>query len=238
MLTLAVSAQDGNSLTTPGISRSEPIALRVVSNEDLLSQLYLREITLRRRFEEVINQLEQVRTDLQIHSSQKGPSAADSTAKNQEAIAITTCATRSTDTLRRQNTELQSIADGFSIIIQQLINNAVPPAQVATEMREQILLPIQKVITQELPAAERTLGRFRAVAMEGEPTGELITESETDVAELVASLRQILEHVRDMAEFHEAIRDLKAILEEQQKIQDETKALQKRNLIDRLKLRK
>jgi hypothetical protein len=37
-----------------------------------------------------------------------------------------------------------------------------------------------------------------------------------------------------MAEFHEALRDLKAILDEQQKTLDETKRLQKSQLIDLL----
>jgi len=42
----------------------------------------------------------------------------------------------------------------------------------------------------------------------------------------------VLENVRDMAEFHEALRDLKAILDELQKNREETKKLQKNQLID------
>jgi hypothetical protein len=235
-LTLLVTAQDGNTLTTPGISRSEPMLFRIVSAEDLLSQLYLREVTLRRRFEEVISQLEQIQTDLNVHVPRTESSGTTTTRSDQDKIAVSTTAARSGDNLRRQATELQSITEGFDNIIQQLVNNAVPPAQAAETMRTQILSPMQKVTLTQIPTADRALSDFRVAAQEDRVTRELIVRSADSVSSVIKALRQILENVRDMAEFHEAIRDLKAIYEEQQRIHEETKALQKRNLIDRLKL--
>ena len=52
---------------------------------------------------------------------------------------------------------------------------------------------------------------------------------------MIASLNQILDSVRDMAEFHEALRDLKAIYDNQIQIQEGTKQLQKRDVLDKLK---
>ena len=237
-LTLAVVAEDGNVATGPGVTRSEPMVFRIVSNEELLSLLYTREIALRRRFEEVIAQLEQVRDDLVFHQSaaERLDSNDASLVKAEDGAAVLTCATRSANTLRRQTNELDSISDGFEGIIEQLLNNSIPPQQLAENMRRQILQPMRDAGGQPMADADRVIGNFRVAAMDRSRLGPLVTESADRVSDVITQLKLILENVRDMAEFHEALRDLKAILEEQQKLLEETRALQKRNLIDKLKL--
>jgi hypothetical protein len=83
-----------------------------------------------------------------------------------------------------------------------------------------------------MPSADRTVGAFRVAAQDGQKLEELVRLSRTEVSNVVASLKLILENVRDMAEFHEALRDLKAILDEQQKNLEQTRKLQKNQLID------
>ncbi|MEZ6039030.1 MAG: hypothetical protein R3C20_00895 [Planctomycetaceae bacterium] len=235
-LTLAVTASDSNVMTGPGESRSEPMVFRIVSNEELLSLLYTREIALRRRFEEVISELDQLQQDLNFHQSVASRLENATDRKAEDDAAVTTCATRAGNTLRRQGNELTSIADGFDEIISQLLNNAIPPQQLAMNMRDEILMPIRRVTKTPLSNADRTISEFRVAAMDRKPVTRLISDSAAQVSAMISTLRTILENVRDMAEFHEALRDLKSILEEQQKILDETRALQKRNLIDKLKL--
>jgi hypothetical protein len=237
-LTLAISAADGNTLTGPGISRSEPMVFRIVSNEDLLSLLYTREITLRRRLEEVISQLQQIRDDLQFHQevAQRVDSDDASRIRPEDRTALSTCATRSGNSLRRQANELSSVAEGFDDIVRQLINNAIPPQQLAENMRNDILTPLQQLTDQLLPEADRVLSEFRVKALASQKSEALVRAATQQVEVVITRLNQILESVRDLAEFHEALRDLKAILEDQQRLTDEIKALQKRNLIDKLKL--
>lgn len=235
-LTLAVTAVDGNDLTVPGVTRSEPMVFRIVSNEDLLSLLYTREITLRRRLEEVISQLEQIRDDLQFHQevARRVDSGNTAEIRPEDSVALITCASRSANSLRRQTNELKSIAEGFGEIVQQLINNAIPPQQLAQNMRDQILLPMLRVSEQPMLEADRALGEFAASGRSDQPKEPLVRSSEARVSAVIVPLKQILESVRDLAEFHEAIRDLKAILEDQQRLTDEIKAMQKRALIDKL----
>lgn len=237
-LTLAVSATDGNTLTGPGVSRSEPLVFRIVSNEDLLSLLYTREITLRRRLEEVVSQLEQIRSDLVFHQevAHRADSGSQPATQTEDRAGIATCANRSGNNLRRQANELKSIAAGFDEIVQQLINNAIPPQQLAENMRRDILLPLQQTAEQPVLETDRALSSFRVAAQAGQPTEQLIQAATQQVSRMITRLKQILESVRDMAEFHEAVRDLKAILEDQQRLTEEIKALQKRNLIEKLKL--
>lgn len=232
-LTLSLIASDTKVVPSRGTTRSEPMLFRIVSIEELLSLLYTREIGLRGRFEEVIKQLEELSGDLQFHQSiAERAEAAGASASQEDMVSLTTCATRSGNNLRRQTNELNSIAEGFEEVVKQLVNNAVPPQQLAENMRTGIVEPLRAVSEDMLPLADRSIGAFRVAAQSSQPAVPLIEKSRNDVQQVILSLRAILENVRDMAEFHEALRDLKAILDEQQKNLEQTKKLQKNQLID------
>lgn len=234
-LTLAIVASDGCEIGAVNTARSEPAVFRVVSNEELLSLLYTREINLRRRFEEVIRELQDVRQDLSFHQevARRIEMAADQ-AKPEDRASLTMAATRSGNILRRQTNELRSIQEGFGGIIRQLINNAIPPAQLSETMKKNILLPLREVVQDDLPRADRVISRFRVAATGRQNSVDLLAESEQEVGTVIAKLRRVLEDVRDMAEFHEVLSDLRAMQEEQKRILRDTKQLKRQRLIDEL----
>lgn len=231
-LSIALTATDGCEIGDPNMTRSDPGIFRIVSDDELLSLLYTREINLRRRFEASLRELEQVRDDLAFHEqvARRIETSGDQ-ARPEDHSGLTTCATQGGNTLRRQVNELKSILQGFQGIIRQLINNAVPLAQSDT-MQKNIVRPLQAAIDQDVPKADRALGRFRVAAVSQEPAVALVAESEQQVGQLITRLRQILEHVRNMAEFHEALSDLRAVQEEQKRIQQDTRKLYRQQLID------
>jgi hypothetical protein len=232
-LTLSVLATDQKPGPAPGVTRSEPMIFRIVSIEELLSLLYTREIALRSRFEEVIAQLEELNNDLQFHQDVAARvDAAAGNSAQEDRISLNTCATRSGNSLRRQANELNAIIEGFETIVRQLINNAIPPQQLAENMRSDIVNPLRFVSSDLIVAADNSVSAFRVAAAEGRSTEPLVLQSRQQVSLVISSLKQILENVRDLAEFHEALRDLKAILDEQQQILDNTKKLQKSQLFD------
>ncbi|MGB4737412.1 MAG: hypothetical protein WBH50_04440, partial [Fuerstiella sp.] len=214
------------------VSRAEPVVFRIVSNEELLSVLYSREVNLRRQFEELIQKLEQVRDDLQFNQAlaDRIEAAAAGSVSPEDRVGLTECARRSGDTLRRQDNELQAIVASFEEIVEQLINNAIPPQQLAENMRTSIVAPMKAVSETLMVTADRSISRFRVAASGGQPAAELLSASISDVTSVVFELRRILENVRDMAEFHEVLSDLNDILEEQQRIQKETNIQQIKNL--------
>jgi hypothetical protein len=234
-LTLSVVASDDNQLPAPAVTRSEPMLFRIVSNEELLSLLYTREISLRNRFEEVIAQLEEVRDDLQFHSDVARRVDADAAAASAEDRAsLNTSATRSGNNLRRQTNELNSIVEGFEEIAEQLENNAIPQ-QPWKVMRELIVAPLQQVTDEMIPTADRAVSAFRVAAMDAQPTELLVNRSGEKVSEVIATLKLILENVRDMAEFHELLKEGKAIEDKLEELMQNMKDLQKRELLEKLK---
>ena len=68
-LTLTVVAEDADNLNGPHVARSQKFSFKIVSNEELLSLLYQRELNLRRRFEQIIAEVKQTRADLILHRS-------------------------------------------------------------------------------------------------------------------------------------------------------------------------
>ena len=126
--------------------------------------------------------------------------------------------------------KLTSIAESFESIKQELINNAIPPKTLADRMDEKIVKPIFAAIDGSMAEVDRSLSHFRVDAIAKKPVAKKVVECETQVADTVAELKLILEEVHDMSELHEALSDLKDILEEHRRIMKETKSEQIKRL--------
>lgn len=232
-LAITILATDECNLPVANESQAEPMVFRIVSNEELLSLMYSQELALRRRFEEVIRKLEQIESDLIFHqdiAKRLDENTSSTAQKTADVASLNRCADSASNTLRRQKNELDAINEAFREIAQQLLNNAIPPKQLADNMQSQIIRPLQDVSDKAIDEADRSVSRFRVAAMKGLATRELIPAAQKDIRKIINSLKTILDEVRDMAEFHEALSDLKNILEDQKRIMDETKRQQIKNL--------
>jgi hypothetical protein len=233
-LTLSVAASDSNPLTGGSLARSTPLPFRIVSDDELLSLLYTREIALRSRFEELIARVEEVRKDLQFHSAAATRiDTAGAAATREDLAAIDSCGGRSVNSLRRQANELNALIEAFEEILQQLVNNAIPLHN-AEAMQVGIVDPLKRIRDTGMPAADRAVAAVRAAALASQPLLPPVQQAENVLAELINTMQGILESVRDLAEFHEAVRDLQQLSEEQKKVLEETKRLQKNQLFDDL----
>ena len=76
--------------------------------------------------------------------------------------------------------------------------------------------------------------QFRVAAKAPQASAALVTKSENEVGRVIARLKQVLENVRDMAEFHEVLSDLRALREVQKQIYQDTKRLKRQTLIEDL----
>lgn len=237
-LAITILATDECNFPTANESQAEPMVFRIVSNEELLSLMYSQELALRRRFEEVIGKLEQIESDLIFHQDianrlderSGDEESGTESQKTADVASLNRCAESAGNTLRRQKNELDALNEAFREIAQQLINNAIPPKQLADNMQSQIIQPLQNVSDKAIDEADRSVSRFRVASAKGLTTKDLIPTAQKDVRTIIDRLKTILDEVRDMAEFHEALSDLKSILEDQKRLMDETKRQQIKNL--------
>lgn len=237
-LALTILATDGCTIPKPNTTQAEPAVFRIVSPEELLSLLYSRELNQRGRFEDVIVALTRIQEDLTFHLDiARRIEAADvETASPEDLRGLSGCARESGDSLRRQNNELKSIIESFEEIRAELINNSISPKERADDMKYKIIDPLQNVRTGLLDKADRSVSRFRVAATSGKPSAAVMTESIEDVTNTIVRLREILENVRDMAEFHELYQEGKYIYEDILKLWEQTKELQRKRAIEKLKL--
>ena len=232
-LILSVYAEDADDVHGPNIGRSQKFEFKIVSNEELLSLLYAREINLRRRFEEVIRQVQEVRDDLAKNRSRLNelPNA-DASQAGSIRTRIAATASRSLNTVRKNNNECRSVEAAFGDIVEELVNNAVPPRSVSDEMRRAIVQPLHAINEQHFPAVDTVLGSLKLAVERDAVTSQHFDESIVAIDAMLSRMRVLLDEIKELAELHEIVSDLKRLIDAQRDLLEKTKAQQKRKLFE------
>jgi hypothetical protein len=173
-LTLTVYAQDGDNLTGPHTNRGEQYAFQIVSEEELLSLLYARELNLRRRFEQIISEIEGTQKDLILHRTRveegrKLKNSPPESGKEKDRdmqlreldTAVAVCAERSLHQIRKNAGENAAIEDSFKAILEELVNNSVHTRQMVDRIEGLIVRPLTEINQSDFPASDQTLGLFK-----------------------------------------------------------------------------
>ena len=244
-LILSVAADDGDNINGPHRSRGEEYAFQIVSDEDLLALLYVKEVNLRERFERIIAELETVQKDLIEHrgrakeppanGSRGGKPTGDTESFGDLQTAVAVCAVRSLHQIRKNSVETASIEESFRGLLEELVNNAVHTQQMAERIGERIVRPLHTANEKDFPAADEAVGLFKLeVDAQRDPVPQ-IDASIRAVANVITRLKSALAEMQDLVKFHEAIARLQKLIKDQDQIIDETKQEQKRTRLKELK---
>lgn len=243
-LIVSILAEDGDNLNGPHRRRSEEYHFEIVSNEELLSLLYVKEVNLRERFEKLIGELEKVQKDLVDHRGRaaerkrleaagKLPASGEDLNELQTAIQI--CAVRSLHQVRKNSVETFSVEDSFRGLLEELVNNAVHTQQMVSRIGTLIVVPLHTANERDFPAADEAIGLFKLAADGREDSVPRIDESLRTVGTVIARLKAALNEMKDLVKFHEAISRLQGMIKEQEQITDSTKQEQKNKRLKELK---
>ncbi len=245
-LTLTVYAEDGDNLNGPHTSRGEQYVFQIVSDEDLLSILYSRELNLRRRFEQIITEVEGTQKDLILHRTRVDEAAAlrnraaePGTDRDRELreleTAIAVCAERSLHQIRKNAGETAAIEDSFRAILEELVNNAVHTRQMVDRLDGLIVKPLGSINQNDFPASDQALGLFKLANDKGENPAPRIDQAADSLGVMLAHMRAVLNEMEDLVKFHEAVQRLKRIIEDEEKIGEDTRDLRKKQRLKELK---
>ena len=242
-LVLSVVATDEDNLNGPHRSRGERYVFKVVSNEELQSLLYQRELNLRAQFERIITETKQTQQDLILHRSRidarkrlladKEESEATETAKRirEISIEVTACAERSLHAVRKNANETASVELSFRDIREELVNNGLHTPQTLERIDDRIVKPLGLINTQDFPAVDEALGVFRLTNERGNDATQAIDHSVEMLRGMIARMERVLAEMEKLKEFQKAVEELKLILEQQQGLLDRTKKERKRKLL-------
>ncbi|QDV30716.1 hypothetical protein Spb1_26500 [Planctopirus ephydatiae] len=230
-LTINTVAADANDVADvgPNVGRGQRFVFSIVSPEELLSILYAREINERKRFEQLISEVQRLRDDLVRHrdmiaASRSEPPPAD---KNELLQSIAGCGERSLYAIRQAAQSTDSVRQTFREIREELVNNSVDTPQMLDRIDRKIVDPLSRLMDQDFPSIDATIGLFRLANEQGSDPTAPVEDAILQIQGLLETLDQVLLEMRKLETFHEALELLKAIIGEQDDLAEKTKQRRK-----------
>ena len=252
-LILNVRARDRFNLkgSEPHEGAGQIYTLDVVTPEELLAQLEVREIGLRRRMEQVVEEMNQLRDSLLRFKASLSPMAANKDAaelgeegaKTPEDIARAKIAlrrsriTQAINQCEKSTQETLGVALGFETIREELINNRVDTEDRKKRLKEQIADPLKTICATSFPALDNQLKALdealEKLATAGPPEN-VADDALTQATDTIAELDAVLQKMLDLETFNELLDIVRDLLGDQEKLIDRTKAERKRQALEEL----
>ena len=258
-LFLTVQSEDKYDLAGgPHLGSGERYQLEVVTPDELLARLEVREIQLRRRFEQTLDELGQMRDSLLRIKPSLAPGG-DATAEPEELdpdapqLTPQQAAERAAELrlLRVQRALQQSqksaqetlgIAEGFAAIREELINNRVDTEERKVRLKDQIADPLRGIASTEFPRLDQLLGELEAKLRQSSappadpaPLGAATDDVLEQTNETIAQLEAVLKKMLDLETYNELVDLVRDLMRDQETLRDRTSQERKRQALEDLK---
>jgi hypothetical protein len=257
-LILHLRARDRFNLngSEPHEGTGQIYTLDVVTPDELLSQLEVREIGLRRRMEQIVDEMNQLRdslvrlknslapavpgaADLEELTDDEGKAARSPEEKKRAQIALRRSrVTQAINQSEKSNQETLGVALGFELIREELINNRVDTEDRKKRLKEQIADPLKVICATSFPALDGQLKNLdEALEKLGtaDPPANLADEALEQATDTIAELDAVLQRMLDLETFNELLDIVRDLIADQEKLIDKTKTERKRQALEDLK---
>ena len=246
-LAIAVFAEDGDDLTGPHGTHSVAVTYEIVSEEELLSRLYGRELNLRERFERILEETKATRADLAAHQAplneyeqmrREPAGAGDAAARTQRMDELQDAVIGSVERARqgvgKNHNETRSVEQGFRDIREEMVNNVVDTPESLSRLDEKLILPLHGINETDFPGVDDELGLYRLALGENRDAAGLLDETLDRMDLMILHMEQVLTEMRRMETFKELVELLKAIKAQQDALKEETERERKRRILEGL----
>ena len=246
-LGLQVSASDFFDLDKDAhLGQGQTKQLNVVSDDELLVLLDRKELELRKRLEQIMFELEQLKTSLQQLPTESNAATTSGTTATGMVSSITSQETDEEKERRarmlvlrsqqavlqgdKSQQELSGVAANVENLRQQLSNNRIDSYDRQRRLREKVFSPLQDLLASEYEELASDLAALQKAAIAGKSTDEALV-AEASAAEVLAKLAQIKENMMDIESFNEIIDLVRSLLEDQEKLLNETEEEQRKRIL-------
>ena len=231
------------------IGRSTPIQLSVVTEDQFLILLDRREAAMRRRLEQIISELGQLR-DLLILTNknnnqvqEQAEEETSGTAEGKETPAQTRSrilllrSQQASAQVSKSEGELKGVLSEISMLVAELINNRIDSKDRRERLGQKIKIPLEalleskwKPFAMQISQLEGTIGKLTA-----EELSVQIDQSVANNNDIIAILNAILADMIEIQDLNEIIDRVRGLLDQQSKYLDRSKQEQKKSTLDLLK---
>lgn len=237
------------------VGRSTPIQLSVVTQDQFLVLVDRREAAMRRRLEQIINELGQLRDLLVLTNKNNKPSEGKNpdqpsdaedqaeslqTKETPEQVRSRILLLRSQQAAAQASKtegELKGVLSEISLLVAELINNRIDSNDRRERLGEKIQKPLAgmmeskwKAFSQEINDLETALAKLTPDQLESQ-----LDQSINKNNEIIAALSGILADMIEIQDLNEIIDRVRGLLDQQSKTIDRTKQQQKKSTLDLLK---
>lgn len=247
-LTLWLRANDRCDLAeVPHTGSSPPFTLDVVTVGQLLALIERRELALRQRFEATYDKVADTRNLLaRVDFTPAAPSdadAKDSEATKDAAGAESPAETSGRELARRRlrvagalqnivqsGEEVLGLAEAFDDLHDQLVNNRIDNQDLKSRLKEQIAEPLHQIGNQRMPQLAAQVKLVEEHLEEVEAGQAELTKSLALADAILVEMKQVLDRMRELESYNEALALLRGIISDQEDINRQTKERQRERL--------
>jgi hypothetical protein len=252
-ITLLVKASDKYDLKDgPHIGQSDPFPLDVVTPDQLVVILNAKELGLRRRFEQIIDELTQTRDSLLRVAAgledvvvEKGAEPEDAAEKvDPDDVAALAKEKERAESLRllrmhrsvqqskKAAQEVAGIATSYDDIRVEMINNRLDNEQRKSDLKELIADPLRQISGQMFPELDQLLAQAQTqVAAAGSEAGNSVEAAVNKTDDILLAMDNVLKEMFDVESTNELINLFRKLIEDHDEVISATKRLQKKQLL-------
>lgn len=211
------AAADNDDVSGPNVGKSSDFLLRVVTEEELRTDLLRREKEQRQEFERLLKNQEDLLTDCRALLA--GVKEAENLTPLQKDQLMQY---QKRQKLVGQNTG--AIAERFASIVIEVQNNRLEEegGRLQARLVNDIITPMQEVASQMVPEAMQSLDRTRRQAAEAAARDEALSDAIVRQQEMVERMQEILRHMVKSEGFQEAVNLLYEIQKAQTDVHEQT----------------
>jgi len=256
---LMVAAADYYDVSTkpdtpsvPHVGRSTPIQLSVVTEDQFLVLLDRREAAMRRRLEQIISELGQLRDLLILTGKSNKPSenpearsstsqpdepSGDQTPEESRSRILLLRSQQASAQASKSEGELKGVLSEISLLVAELINNRIDSNDRRERLGQKIKVPLEAMMESKWKPFANQINELETLVAKSTPEelGKQLDESIAKNNEIIASLSSILADMIEIQDLNEIIDRVRGLLDRQSKTIDGTKQQQKKSTLDLLK---
>lgn len=225
-ITLFLEATDNDDISGPNSGKSPDFLLRVVTEEQLRTDLLRREKEQRQEFERLLKNQEDLIVDVAALAADAGATADYTDAQRLTLMGLQ----------KRQNlvaTNVTGVANVLDAIMTEVLNNRLeePGGKLESRLREKIIAPMRTIAAADVDAAVLALERSRRVSKNPTDRAAALAEAEAAQKKIVATMQDILANMAKAEGYQEAINLLYELEKAQKEVLERTEQEKK----DRIK---
>lgn len=226
-------ATDRYDLAEPHLTRSEVFRLQVVTPDQLLALLERRELALRARLEQTIDETRNLRDTLALlrrgFDDQREADPTEQTRQQQvRRLRIQQSGLQAGKTAE----ELTGIATSLDDLLREMVNNRVDSIDRRERIGSGVRDPLRSIVEDPLAQLrDQIVDIERLVAKPAEAQNK--TAMAIDTAEdVLLQLTAVLDRMLDLESYNEILDMVRELIDDQEKLLKETKSEQKKRLLE------